>query len=316
MQALQLLVDIALGPEGGQLASAWWLVLRALSILEGMVEHDRALRASQRLQSSAPTSPRSTGGAEAANSAAAPVAGTVEASVRAAFSGLTAMLAPGPSAPGSPRTQLSGALRSGTLPRRSSVPDSLPRAGGAAPLKGPGAALLAWARGTAGSEAIDAVYTRTAALDGDHVVLFVRALCAVSTQELQPLAGAAPRVTSLHRLSEVLLLNMDRVRLVWRHIWAVAAPHLVSAACHEGPDVALVAVNALRQLVSRLLGRAELEQFQWQGTALRPFVDVLRHASDGSARSMAMQCLQQFLHVRPQACLLLMDCCLDVCMHL
>ena len=247
-----------------------------------MVERDRALNASRRLSRSlsGPLSPRSTDA-----SSAPPALTAMSAGMRYAFSGVAAIM----QQPGSPRRRSDGAAAS---PQRPQAPAAAP----GPPV--PGAVLLQWARSTAGADAIEAVYARSADLDGDGVVLFIRSLCALSTQELQPLAGAPPRVTSLQRLAECLLLNMARIRLVWRRVWAVAAPHFVAAACHEDLEVSLVAVNALKQLVARLLQRSELEQFQWQGAALRPFVDVMRHASEEGARAMAMQCMQQFLRVR------------------
>ena len=45
---------------------------------------------------------------------------------------------------------------------------------------------------------------------------------------------------------------------------AVAAPHLVSAACHRDPGIASLAVDCLRHLVGQLLSRAELSNFTYQ----------------------------------------------------
>lgn len=276
LQALRALVDTALGFEAEHLGSAWWLVLRAMSVLEAMLDHDRTLRAS-RNSTSLPSSP-STSAASPRAPANAPVLSSVEAGVRYALSSLLGET----SAP---------AHR--TLHRSGSVLSSSRRLSAA-----PGAAQLAWARSPEGSAQLEAIYARSAALDGEAVVLFVRSLCAISTQELQPLAGVPPRVTSLHHLMEVLLLNMFRIRLIWSRLWAVAAPHFVAAACHEDVDIAMVAVNALKQLVGRLLARTELEHFQWQEQALRPFVQILRHAGDPEVRSLAISCVQQLLQVR------------------
>ena len=58
---------------------------------------------------------------------------------------------------------------------------------------GPGAAIDSWAEGS-GREAVEKVYARSASLNGDAVVIFVRALCAVSQEELVPVRpGEAPR---------------------------------------------------------------------------------------------------------------------------
>lgn len=166
----------------------------------------------------------------------------------------------------------------------------------------PGAALRAWACSREGSDAVDAVFARSSALDGQNVVEFFRALCAVSNQELQPLAGAPPRVSSLQRLTESLFLNIDRIRLVWVKVWAVVSPHYVAAVCSEHVEVAMVAIDSLKQLASHVLQRSELGLFNWQQQALEPFVQTLRHAGDPSLRCMALDCLQYFLQVRSVCC--------------
>lgn len=59
-----------------------------------------------------------------------------------------------------------------------------------------------WAEGP-GAEAIRSIYARSAQLNGDAVVVFVRALCAVSQEELSPADPAEPpRAHSLSRLIE------------------------------------------------------------------------------------------------------------------
>ena len=62
---------------------------------------------------------------------------------------------------------------------------------------------------------------------------------------------------SLQRLTECAYHNLGRIRLVWGRLWTAMAPHLVSAACHADPGVAAYAVDSLRQLVAKLLAKAE-----------------------------------------------------------
>lgn len=57
--------------------------------------------------------------------------------------------------------------------------------------------------------------------------------------------------------------------------------------------VALYAVDSLRQLVAKLLARAELEHFTHQEDALRPFVAVLRQCDEACVRELAVQCVMQ-----------------------
>lgn len=57
--------------------------------------------------------------------------------------------------------------------------------------------------------------------------------------------------------------------------------------------MALYAVDSLRQLVGKLLARAELEHFTHQEDALRPFVAVLRQCDEACVRELAVQCVMQ-----------------------
>lgn len=167
----------------------------------------------------------------------------------------------------------------------------------------PGAAMAAWAVGP-GASAIDQVYACSGSLNGEAVLVFVRALCAVSQEELNPAqATDIPRVYSLQRLIECAYHNLNRIRLIWSRLWAALAPHLVSAACHANPKVAAYAVDALRQLVAKLLvraERAELTSFTHQDEALRPFVAVLKHCDSAAVREQTVQCIAQAITAHPK----------------
>lgn len=127
-----------------------------------------------------------------------------------------------------------------------------------------------------------------------------------------------PRLFSLQKVVECAYHNMSRIRLVWHKLWAVIAAQLVGASCHPhrcvllscrtncryqpmltmlschcNRRVALYAVDSLRQLVAKLLVRAELEHFTHQEEALRPFVAVLRQCDEACVRELAVQCVMQ-----------------------
>ncbi len=111
------------------------------------------------------------------------------------------------------------------------------------------------------------------------------------------------RVYSLQRLIECAYHNLNRIRLIWSRLWAALAPHLVSAACHANPKVAAYAVDALRQLVAKLLvraERAELTSFTHQDEALRPFVAVLKHCDSAAVREQTVQCIAQAITAHPR----------------
>lgn len=108
---------------------------------------------------------------------------------------------------------------------------------------------------------------------------------------------------SLQRLIECAYHNLNRIRLIWSRLWAALAPHLVSAACHANPKVAAYAVDALRQLVAKLLvraERAELTSFNHQDEALRPFVAVLKHCDSAAVREQTVHCIAQAITAHPR----------------
>lgn len=111
------------------------------------------------------------------------------------------------------------------------------------------------------------------------------------------------RVYSLQRLIDCAYHNLSRIRLIWSRLWAALAPHLVSAACHANPKVAAYAVDALRQLVAKLLvraERAELTSFTYQDEALRPFVAVLKHCDSAAVREQTVHCIAQAITAHPR----------------
>ncbi len=72
------------------------------------------------------------------------------------------------------------------------------------------------------------------------------------------------RVYTLQRIMDAALDNLNRIRLIWGRLWAALAAHLVAAACHADPSVAVLAVGHMRALVQRLLARSELSCFTHQ----------------------------------------------------
>jgi len=165
----------------------------------------------------------------------------------------------------------------------------------------PGAGFALWAE-TAGANPIDACYSGSSSLDGDAVLSFMRALCAVSQEELTPPPHQGrPSVHMLQRAIECAHHNLGRIRLVWSRLWSIVSQHLVSAACHHDPNVAMYAVDALRQLTAKLLAprrRAELTNFARQGEALRPFAAVLRHCDNPAVKDLAVSCVSQAVAAR------------------
>lgn len=172
-------------------------------------------------------------------------------------------------------------------------------------LDAPGAGFALWAE-TAGAGPVESIYSGSATLNGDAVLSFFRALCAVSQEELHLMNGGhgessgRPLVHMLQRAVECTHYNMGtRIRLVWGRIWSIVSQHLVSAACHHDMDVAMYAVDALRQLAAKLLSASKssgtelLTNFTRQGEVLRPFSSVLRHSDSSEVKELAIACVSQ-----------------------
>lgn len=81
--------------------------------------------------------------------------------------------------------------------------------------------------------ATDKIFTLSRSLHGDAVVDFVRALCAVSMEELSS-NPQAPRKYSLTKTVDISYYNMERVRLEWAHIWQV---RVLSRSCSAAGGV-------------------------------------------------------------------------------
>ena len=76
------------------------------------------------------------------------------------------------------------------------------------------------------------------------------------------------RTYTLGRIMDAAVDNLGRIRLIWGRLWAALSAHLVSAACHPDPGVAVLAIGHMRGLVPKLLSRAELSCFTHQVRAI------------------------------------------------
>ncbi|KAK9788000.1 hypothetical protein WJX73_004027 [Symbiochloris irregularis] len=318
--ALERLVELANGPSASFLGSGWVRILRTLSALEALVEEARGKQGKQKKHhplgwaTPNPSTPDSAAGSGAV-SQLPPILvkptfspnphGSVFGGSSPATGG-NANTAAASSSSSNPigrfftRLGLGGAEQS-DKDGAASTQDGQAASGTAAiKPKGPDAALVIWAEGP-GADAIQKVYARSGELNGDAVVVFVRALCAVSQEELSPADHEErPRAHSLSRLIDCGYNNLGRIRLIWRRLWAALSAHLVSASCHPDPAIARLAVDHMRALVSKLLARAELSNFTHQDEALRPFVAVLRHCDSVGVRERCVQCIALALTAHPR----------------
>jgi hypothetical protein len=290
--SLSRLLSLGSCSEAGALGSAWVIILRALSELEALKTNltstnstamvlPSAAAASDTFAPRPTTSPTILSGSTTTSMMAMPT---------------TTSTATDPSAS---NTSLSSSSFLSRLFYKSDADTTTKptttvfseRRGPLSVKTGPGMGAVLWAE-TAGALPIEKIFTESDKLDGEAVLTFFRALCAVSQEELDPgVPGAVPKIYLLRRLLECAILNTERIRLVWQRLWTVVSQHLVSAACHNDGYISMFAVDALRQLADKLLCRAELAGFTAQGDALRPFSAVLRCSDNPSVRELAVACV-------------------------
>uniref|UniRef100_A0A8C1WKJ7 ADP-ribosylation factor guanine nucleotide-exchange factor 2 (brefeldin A-inhibited) n=1 Tax=Cyprinus carpio TaxID=7962 RepID=A0A8C1WKJ7_CYPCA len=142
--------------------------------------------------------------------------------------------------------------------------------------------------------AVDRIFTGSTRLDGNAVVDFVRWLCAVSMDELA--SAHQPRMFSLQKIVEISYYNMNRIRLQWSRIWQVIGDHFNKVGCNPNEDVAIFAVDSLRQLSMKFLEKGELANFRFQKDFLRPFEHIMKKNRSPTIRDMVIRCVAQMVN--------------------
>ncbi|XP_023650940.1 brefeldin A-inhibited guanine nucleotide-exchange protein 2 isoform X2 [Paramormyrops kingsleyae] len=142
--------------------------------------------------------------------------------------------------------------------------------------------------------AVDRIFTGSTRLDGNAVVDFVRWLCAVSMDELA--SPHQPRMFSLQKIVEISYYNMNRIRLQWSRIWQVIGDHFNKVGCNPNEDVAIFAVDSLRQLSMKFLEKGELANFRFQKDFLRPFEHIMKKNRSPTIRDMVIRCVAQMVN--------------------
>ncbi|KAM8966868.1 brefeldin A-inhibited guanine nucleotide-exchange protein 1 [Pelodytes ibericus] len=142
--------------------------------------------------------------------------------------------------------------------------------------------------------AVDRIFTGSTRLDGNAIVDFVRWLCAVSMDEL--VSPTHPRMFSLQKIVEISYYNMGRIRLQWSRIWEVIGDHFNKVGCNPNEDVAIFAVDSLRQLSMKFLEKGELANFRFQKDFLRPFEHIMKKNRSPTIRDMVVRCIAQMVN--------------------
>ncbi|RXW25300.1 hypothetical protein EST38_g583 [Candolleomyces aberdarensis] len=138
--------------------------------------------------------------------------------------------------------------------------------------------------------AADMVFSLSHYLSSTAIVDFVRALCAVSWEEIQSSGTSQnPRLYSLQKLVDISYYNMNRIRIEWSNLWEILGEHFNQVCCHPNAHVGFFALDALRQLAMRFLEKEELAHFMFQKDFLKPFEYTMIHNPNPDIRDMVGQ---------------------------
>ena len=154
---------------------------------------------------------------------------------------------------------------------------------------------------------IDRIFHTSHKLSAESVQHFVRALCAVSIEEitnyqsLDALASSssgkrAPRIFSLQKLVEVADFNMhSRSRIEWGNIWSLLAVHFTAVGTHNNQSLAMYAIDSLKQLSIKFLQKEELSNFNFQRIFLKPFEVIIAKTSSIEIQDLVLHCIETMI---------------------
>ncbi|CAM9865499.1 unnamed protein product, partial [Chrysoparadoxa australica] len=164
---------------------------------------------------------------------------------------------------------------------------------------------------------VDRVFSNSTNLSAPAVQEFLAQLCTVSLSEVdqaQSLPAATfvtkdiraearqPRVFSLQKLVEVADFNMDsRSRIMWSHEWELLGNHFATVGQHPNTQVALYAVDSLRQLAVKFMAKEELRDFNFQRMFMTPFEKVMSSSTSIEVREFVLTCLDNVTRARAKS---------------
>lgn len=177
--------------------------------------------------------------------------------------------------------------------------------------------------------ALDRIFAKTANLDSKMIIEFVKALCDVSLTELKKKlnddgeageageageegeAGEAgereeereedkrPRHYLMQKVVEVADYNMYcRSRLEWTQIWQIMSEYYISLGCFPMGQVALSAIDSLKQLSVKFLDKEDLRAYNFQKSFIRPFEYIISRTPSADTREMILHVVHNIVQTR------------------
>jgi Sec7-like guanine-nucleotide exchange factor len=142
---------------------------------------------------------------------------------------------------------------------------------------------------------LDYIFNVSYLLDDEAIIEFVTQLVEVSKEELN---SVSPRSFSLQALVYVADVNMNRIRVVWSRLWQNLKDHFSRAGLHANTSVAVLAIDSLKQLAGKFLGKEELTNFSFQKEFLAPFEEVMRNSGKTEVREILVACICHLVYMQ------------------
>ncbi|KAF0980686.1 hypothetical protein FDP41_013169 [Naegleria fowleri] len=153
---------------------------------------------------------------------------------------------------------------------------------------------------------IDKIFVKSGELSDDAIESFVKGLCGVSNDEINPKANRmtctgnininpVPRTFSLQKLIEVAHYNINRIKIVWSKLWVHMGKHFITVGTHDDLTIAMNAIDSLRQLSMKFLEQDELANYHFQRDFLKPFLQIIQQSNKTEIRLLTVECVGQMI---------------------
>ncbi|EGG14398.1 Arf guanyl-nucleotide exchange factor [Cavenderia fasciculata] len=144
---------------------------------------------------------------------------------------------------------------------------------------------------------IERIFTNTIYLSDDSIITFIKCLVEVSEEEINHYS----RIYSVMKLVEVIEYNLKRrIRLVFYNMWEIAVSHFIRVGQHNNNDLALHAIDSLRQLANKYLEREEMSNYNFQNEFLMPFETVMSSNNSVQIRELIIRCVGNLIQSKSQ----------------
>jgi len=147
----------------------------------------------------------------------------------------------------------------------------------------------------------DKIFAKSADLNDDAIVDFVRCLCNVAHEELFDQSLEEPRQFSLHKIIEVAYYNMKRIKIVWSQLWQNMSELFIAVGCHSNQYVSMRGIDSLKIMAIKFLEQDELANYHFQRDFLRPFMEIMRQSERVLNRDLVVQCIGYIIMKRAKS---------------